>query len=65
MSWLPVRAWPPQVVSLVSDARHRRGGAGSGGEFLLPAFNVPKGIEPLLSLYQHALLNGTPIQREV
>jgi len=45
-------------VSLVSDQRHRKGGVGMDGDFYLPSFNVPKGIEPLLTLYQHALLNG-------
>jgi hypothetical protein len=46
------------IVSLVSDQRHRKGGVGADGDFYLPSFNVPKGIEPLLTLYQHALLNG-------
>lgn len=35
------------VVSLVSDAKHRKGNAGltagAGGALLLPAFNIPKG----------------------
>ena len=35
-----------QISSLVSDARRRKGGVGDG-EFLLPGFNIPKGLSLL------------------
>ena len=35
-----------QIASLVSDARRRKGGVGDG-EFLLPGFNIPKGLSLL------------------
>ena len=31
------------IASMVSDARRRKGGVGDG-EFLLPGFNIPKGM---------------------
>ncbi|KAH9095800.1 hypothetical protein LEN26_017701 [Aphanomyces euteiches] len=49
--------------ALVSDARHRKGGVGSG-EFLLPALCIPKGLDPFLPSYLHALMNGTPETRQ-
>ncbi|RHZ01524.1 hypothetical protein DYB31_000087 [Aphanomyces astaci] len=49
--------------SMVSDARHRKGGVGSG-EFLLPGLTLPKGLEPFLPAYQFALMNGTPEARQ-
>ncbi|KAF0720449.1 Aste57867_293 [Aphanomyces stellatus] len=49
--------------SLVSDARHRKGGVGSG-EFLLPALCIPKGLDPFLPAYQFALMNGSPELRQ-
>lgn len=52
-----------QLASLVSDARRRKGGVGDG-EFLLPGFNIPKGLEPLLPIYQRGILYGTPSVRE-
>eukprot|EP00980_Cylindrotheca_fusiformis_P009504 scaffold2077_cov119-Cylindrotheca_fusiformis.AAC.7 len=52
-----------QIASLVSDARRRKGGVGDG-EFLLPGFNLPKGLEPLLPIYQRGILYGTPSIRE-
>jgi HEAT repeat protein len=52
------------IVSLISEARHRKGAA-KGPDFFLPLFNIPKGIEPLLVFYQHGLLNGTSAQREM
>jgi len=54
------------IVSLVSDAKHRKGASqDQKNNFMLPAFNVTKGIEPLLIVYQHALQNGSPLLREV
>lgn len=52
------------IASMVSDARRRKGGVGDG-EFLLPGFNIPKGLEPLLPIYQRGILYGTPAVREV
>eukprot|EP00536_Pseudo-nitzschia_multiseries_P003235 jgi/Psemu1/185424/e_gw1.48.135.1 len=51
------------IASMVSDARRRKGGVGDG-EFLLPGFNIPKGLEPLLPIYQRGILYGTPTVRE-
>jgi len=51
------------IASMVSDARRRKGGVGDG-EFLLPGFNIPKGLEPLLPIYQRGILYGTPAIRE-
>jgi len=51
------------IASMVSDARRRKGGVGDG-EFLLPGFNIPKGLEPLLPIYQRGILYGTPNIRE-
>eukprot|EP00934_Nitzschia_sp_Nitz4_P004140 Nitzschia sp. Nitz4//scaffold10_size219509//6161//15193//NITZ4_001393-RA/size219509-augustus-gene-0.260-mRNA-1//-1//CDS//3329532815//4130//frame0 len=51
------------IATLVSDARRRKGGVGDG-EFLLPGFNMPKGLEPLLPIYQRGILYGTPAIRE-
>lgn len=52
------------IVSIVSDARHRKGGGGGAGEYLLPGTNIPKGLEPLLPMYQQGLMHGTPAVRE-
>lgn len=52
------------IASMVSDARRRKGGVGDG-EFLLPGFNMPKGLEPLLPVYQRGILYGSPSIREV
>lgn len=52
------------IASIVSDARHRRGGGGAGAEFHLPGVNIPKGLEPLLPMYQQGLMYGSPEVRE-
>uniref|UniRef100_A0A7S4K262 TOG domain-containing protein n=2 Tax=Odontella aurita TaxID=265563 RepID=A0A7S4K262_9STRA len=52
------------IASMVSDARRRKGGVGDG-EFLLPGFNMPKGLEPLLPVYQRGILYGSASIREV
>lgn len=52
------------IASIVSDARHRRGGGGVGSEFLLPGLNIPRGLEPLLPMYQQGLMYGSPEVRE-
>lgn len=52
------------VASIVSDARHRKGGGGVGAEFYLPGVNIPKGLEPLLPMYQHGLMYGSAEVRE-
>ncbi|CAM9323776.1 unnamed protein product [Ectocarpus sp. 6 AP-2014] len=52
------------IASIVSDARHRRGGGGAGSEFYLPGVNIPKGLEPLLPMYQQGLMYGSPEVRE-
>jgi len=51
------------IASMVSDARRRKGGVGDG-EFLLPGFNIPKGLEPLLPIYQRGILYGNATIRE-
>lgn len=52
------------ISSMVSDARRRKGGVGDG-EFLLPGFNIPKGLEPMLPIYSRGILYGNPNIREV
>jgi len=52
------------VASMVSDARRRKGGVGDG-EFLMPGFNIAKGLEPLLPIFQRGILYGSPTIREV
>jgi len=52
------------LASMVSEARRRKGGVGDG-EFLMPGFNMPKGLEPLLPIYQRGILYGSPSIREV
>lgn len=52
------------INTLVSDARHRKGGVGASGEYLLPGLCIPKGLEPFLPSYQHALMNGSPELRQ-
>lgn len=51
------------INTLVSDARHRKGGVGAG-EYLLPGLCIAKGLEPFLPSYQHALMNGSPELRQ-
>ncbi|CAH0476404.1 unnamed protein product [Peronospora belbahrii] len=51
------------INSMVSDARHRKGGVGFG-EYLLPGLCIPKGLEPFLPSYQWALMNGSPELRQ-
>ncbi|EGZ23887.1 hypothetical protein PHYSODRAFT_485685 [Phytophthora sojae] len=51
------------INSMVSDARHRKGGVGDG-EYLLPGLCIPKGLEPFLPSYQWALMNGSPELRQ-
>ena len=50
--------------SMVSDARHRKGGTGSK-EYILPLLCLPKALEPFLPIYQHALMYGAPELREL
>lgn len=52
------------IASMVSDARRRKGGVGDG-EFLLPGFNMPKGLEPMLPIYSRGILYGNSTIREV
>lgn len=52
------------IASIVSDARHRKGGGGVGADFHLPGVNIPKGLEPLLPMYQQGLMYGSPEVRE-
>eukprot|EP00562_Extubocellulus_spinifer_P003852 CAMPEP_0178537748 /NCGR_PEP_ID=MMETSP0696-20121128/36753_1 /TAXON_ID=265572 /ORGANISM="Extubocellulus spinifer, Strain CCMP396" /LENGTH=3016 /DNA_ID=CAMNT_0020169993 /DNA_START=19 /DNA_END=9069 /DNA_ORIENTATION=- len=51
------------IASMVSDARRRKGGVGDG-EFLMPGFNIQKGLEPLLPIYQRGILYGNASIRE-
>ncbi|KAG2789271.1 hypothetical protein Pcac1_g1579 [Phytophthora cactorum] len=51
------------INSMVSDARHRKGGVGDG-EYLLPGLCIPKGLEAFLPSYQWALMNGSPELRQ-
>ncbi|KAL7456767.1 hypothetical protein ACHAWC_008242 [Mediolabrus comicus] len=52
------------IGSMVSDARYRKGGVGDG-EFFLPGLNIPKGLEPLLPIYQRGILYGDATTREL
>lgn len=52
------------INSMVSDVRHRKGGVGATGEFLLPGLCIPKALEPFLPSYQFALMNGSPELRQ-
>lgn len=52
------------INSMVSDARHRKGGSGSK-EFILPLLCLPKALDPFLPIYQHALMYGSPELREL
>eukprot|EP00956_Cyclotella_meneghiniana_P043965 scaffold296027_cov89-Cyclotella_meneghiniana.AAC.2 len=51
------------VASMVSEARYRKGGVGDG-QFYLPGLNMPKGLEPLLPIYQRGILYGDATMRE-
>jgi len=51
------------IASMVSDARYRKGGVGDG-DFFLPGFNMPKGLEPLMPIYQRGILYGNATIRE-
>ncbi|CAM9338279.1 unnamed protein product [Discosporangium mesarthrocarpum] len=52
------------IASIISDSRHRRGAGDLGEEFLLPGVNIPRGLEPLLPMYQQGLMYGTRDVRE-
>ena len=57
------------IGSAASDARHRAGNKDSlyhkeSGEFHLPLLSLPKALEPFLAICLHALMNGSPQQRE-
>lgn len=52
------------INSLVSDARHRKGGIGATGVYVLPGLAISKGLEPFLPSYQFALMNGSAEQRQ-
>jgi len=52
------------IGSMVSDARYRKGGVGDGN-FFLPGLNIPKGLEPLLPIYQRGILYGDATTREL
>jgi len=49
--------------TLVSTARHRRGGVGEG-EFLLPAFQIKNGLACVLPIFLEALKKGSGHVRE-
>jgi hypothetical protein len=51
------------LTSMISDAKHRRHGTLEKG-FLLPGFNIPKGLDPILPMFFEALMHGTPQLRE-
>lgn len=56
------------ITSNASDARHRKGAIhsyGDNGEFLLPLFSINKSLEPLLTIFIHGLMNGSPEIREI
>jgi hypothetical protein len=46
---------------MVSNAKFREG---AGDDFLMPGFCLKKGLEPLLPMFQHALMYGTAEERE-
>ena len=45
------------INSLVSEARRKKGGVGDG-EFLMPGFCRKKGLDALIPMYHHAVLNA-------
>lgn len=50
-----------------SDAKHRSGRANliaQDGTVLLPLFRLPKALDPLLPIFIHCLMNGSPDSRE-
>ena len=53
------------IRGIVSDAKYKRKQAdAASGEFLLPGFNLPRGLEPVLPMLQQALMTGSAEQRE-
>eukprot|EP01029_Cantina_marsupialis_P010288 TRINITY_DN2341_c0_g2_i1.p1 TRINITY_DN2341_c0_g2~~TRINITY_DN2341_c0_g2_i1.p1 ORF type:complete len:2457 (-),score=578.95 TRINITY_DN2341_c0_g2_i1:249-7619(-) len=48
-----------------SEGRYRKGGVGEHGEFLLPGFNIPRGYEPFLAVFQHVLVHSSPELRRL
>ncbi len=57
------------IASTASDARHRGDRTDTlvdpvTGEFTLPLFTVSKAVEPLLNIFIHGLMNGSPLLRE-
>ena len=57
------------IASTASDARHRGDRTDSlvdpvTGEFTLPLFAISKAVEPLLNIFIHGLMNGSPLLRE-
>jgi HEAT repeat protein/predicted RecB family endonuclease len=59
------------VQSTASDAKHRASGSGlisatdGSKDLWLPLFTLPKSLDPFVAVFIHALLNGSPQQREV
>ena len=49
--------------TLISSARHRKGGVGEG-EFLLPAFQLKGGLNTILPIFLEALKKGSGNSRE-
>ncbi|GBG27991.1 eIF-2-alpha kinase activator GCN1 [Hondaea fermentalgiana] len=52
------------LKSVASDAKYRLKDRNEAANYVLPGLCLPKGLEPLLPLYQHALMNGSAEQRE-
>jgi len=52
------------IATVVSESRRRKGGVGDG-DFFMPGFNIPKGLEPLWPIYQRGILYGDVSIREV
>uniref|UniRef100_A0A7S2RDU6 TOG domain-containing protein n=1 Tax=Mucochytrium quahogii TaxID=96639 RepID=A0A7S2RDU6_9STRA len=52
------------LKSVASDARYRLRDATEREAYVLPGLCLTKGLEPFLPMYQHALMNASPPQRE-
>ncbi len=58
------------LMSTVSESKHSKTTLGkfrtdADGNMLTPLFCLPKSVDPLIPIFIHALLKGSPFQREV
>jgi len=52
------------IKSVASDARWSSKDGSDPKKYLLPVFGLPKSLDPFLPVFQHALMNAAPAQRE-